>query len=1473
MSVKASINNSQEAVSRIAFRCSDALYVVHPNNSILNGALTESLKDLKKFETLNVSGKVPHVLPLKSHADPFAHIADAILAEEEVASTQPKQITSVVASADALFFATPHLYKLAHEPLVAHVAIESTEAFDFASVRDTGFVILFSGNRPGDSSEAALEDTLETASLAHRLALKLNTGVLHFYSPVYDTTAALENIETLPSKEDAQHARVAHIPIEEKQEDSEKEGNIKEAFVPPKFDQPERDAATSEYLESLSIKPFEYSGSDDATDVLLVFGSAASELAKAAVTSSVAVAIVRVLRPWLPSKLQEVLPTSTKRLTVLEPITSLPRKWDPLYLDVLSSFVASGSSIELFAVRYGLSSSEQATEIIKAVRDNLSGALKPSLVCDFTDGVSQVFVPTPPSIEEAYHKLLHRVFKSRLNIVNDPASSATKQNIPSRLIISPQFALGSVLEYENQRRAFCDEVATLLKEKNSSVSSESLEVLSNWIVSVDNLESPVDPELVISELKKDSSAPIKSLLDRSEFFTNVSHWIIGSDAWAYDLGNSALHQVLCLEKNVNLLIVDTQPYSTREAVRSSSRKKDIGLYAMNFGNAYVASTALYSSYTQLISALLEADKFKGPSVVLAYLPYHSADDDAITVLQETKKAVDIGYWPLYRWTPALEDGEYSDFKLDSERIRRELKTFLERDNYLTQLTLRVPSLARTLTQSFGAEVRHQQNVDSRNALNKLIEGLSGPPLTILFASDGGTAENVAKRLQNRASARGSKCKIMAMDDFPIEELGNEKNVVVLVSTAGQGEFPQNGREFWEAIKGADLNLSELKYGVFGFGDYEYWPRKEDKIYYNRPGKQLDARFVELGAAPLVTLGLGNDQDPDGWETAYNLWEPELWKALGLDNVEIDIDEPKPITNEDIKQASNFLRGTIFEGLADESTGALAESDCQLTKFHGIYMQDDRDIRDERKKQGLEPAYGFMIRARMPAGVCTPEQWIAMDDISTKWGNHTLKITTRQTFQWHGVLKKNLRNTIRNIVKVFLTTLGACGDVARNVTCSSTPNNETIHDQLFAVSKQISNELLPTTSSYHEIWIEDPETVEKRKVAGEAVQDVEPLYGPTYLPRKFKVGVAAPPYNDVDVYTNDVALIAIIENDKVLGFNVGIGGGMGTTHNNKKTYPRLATVVGYVLTDKIMEVVKAILIVQRDNGDRENRKHARLKYTVDTLGVSTFVEKVEEVLGYKFEEARDHPQFIKNHDDFEGWHKTEKNKYWRSIFVENGRIENNGILQFKTGLRELAERLYTEKSEAEFRLTANQHVILFNVAENELGWINEHMAKYKLDNNAFSGLRLSSAACVALPTCGLAMAESERYLPKLITKVEEIVYEAGLQKDSIVMRMTGCPNGCSRPWVAEIACVGKAPNTYNLMLGGGFYGQRLNKLYRSSVQEKEILNLLRPLIKRYALEREDGEHFGDWVIRAGIITAVENGGANGAVHEGVSPEAF
>ncbi|CAG8568595.1 3571_t:CDS:2 [Dentiscutata heterogama] len=817
---------------------------------------------------------------------------------------------------------------------------------------------------------------------------------------------------------------------------------------------------------------------------------------------------------------------------------------------------------------------------------------------------------------------------------------------------------------------------------------------------------------------------------------------------------------------------------------------------------------------------MEAEKFKGPSIVLAYMPYYSDNDSSITVLKETKLAVDSGYWSLYRWNPALEKEGKEPFTLDSEKIKQELKDFLDRENILTQLTRSKPELSTTLTNSLESEVKSRQKSFAISAYEKLLGGLTGPPLLILFGSDNGNAEGLAKRLHKGAKARGVNSRCMSMDDYPIEDITSEKNIAFVVCTAGQGEFPQNAREFWKTISTTtELSFSETHYAVFGLGDSKYWPREEGIIYYNKPGKDLDARLEMLGGKRLLNLGLGDDQDADGYETGFQAWEPELWKALGVELLGTAVEEKKK-TDDDMKIDSNFLRGTISEGLEDTSTGALCERDTKLTKFHGIYQQDDRDLRDERKAQGLEKAYSFMVRVRVPGGVSSPKQWLQMDEVADTLANGGLKLTTRQAFQLHGVLKRNLKSTIRGINKCLLDTLAACGDVNRNVMCSTTPSISEVHGQVHEFSKKLSAHLSPRTTAYHEIWLED------KIVAGNAVQDFEPLYGPTYLPRKFKVAIAVPPNNDVDVFAHDLGYIAIVDktNKKLLGYNVTVGGGMGMTHNNKKTYPRLGELLGFCTPDQAIDVGEKIMLVQRDFGDRINRKHARLKYTIDDRSLEWFRNEVENRLGYNLESPREYT-FESNADRY-GWTKGFDNKWHFCIYIENGVVKDSPGAQIKTGLREIAK-----VHKGDFRLTPNQHLVLSNITQKDKSQIEELLKKYRLDNLQHTGIRLNSMSCVALPTCGLAMAESERYLPTLVSKLEIIINEVGLKQDAITIRMTGCPNGCARPYVAEIAFVGKALGTYNLYLGGGFYGQRLNKLYRENLKEDDILKELRPILER------------------------------------------
>lgn len=1207
---------------------------------------------------------------------------------------------------------------------------------------------------------------------------------------------------------------------------------------------------------------FEYSGPADAEAAIFLFGSDtglfAQEVDNAASSDefhNAGIITARLFRPWLGAKLLETVPRSVKRVAVLEQIRRKTTRWGPLLLDVLTSLKASGNAGPLI-VGHQLGYIEPST-IKQALKGIFQNLLSPKPIQNLEIGNHEGpkrgdkdFELEQPEVENAYMKILDQVFGQRLYVANRIGSD--NAGISSEISANPEYGFGALVARSEHRERFITEVQTAAKSRDFTTDVPQ-KYLSQWLLAAQESAkaNSLAPE-VISRLSTDGSPLSTELLSNKGLFYKEAQWLLGSDAWAYDLGNSGVHHVLASGKNVNMLIIDSQPYSERAAADAARRKKDIGLYAMNFGNAYVASVAVYGSYTQVLQSMIEAEQFDGPSVVVAYLPYNKENDSPLTVLQETKKAIDIGYWPLYRWNPRAEDRGEENFQLDSERIRQELKEFLRRDNYLSQLMKRHPEFHASLSESYGSEVRELQKRKAKDAYAQLLEGLQGAPMTVLFASDNGNAENLAKRLASRGKARGLKTMVMAMDDYPIEDLSHEENVVLFSSTAGQGEFPQNGRNFWEAVKtSVDIDLATVNFTVFALGDSHYWPRKEDKVYYNKPGKDLYARLSTLGGKSLVDIGLGDDQDPDGYQTGYNDWEPKLWDALGVGNVEGLPDEPPPITNEDIKIASNYLRGTIVEGLNDPSTGAISAADQQLTKFHGTYMQDDRDLRDERKAQGLEPAYSFMIRCRLPAGVATPKQWEQMDAISSTLGNETMKLTTRQTFQFHGVIKSKLKPAMQAINQALMTTIAACGDVNRNVMCSSLPEHSQYHSEVYAYSKKISDHLLPSTTAYHEIWLTD-ENDKKTQVAGDAVQDHEPLYGPTYLPRKFKITIAIPPHNDTDVYAHDVGLIAIKGEDGHLsGFNVLVGGGMGVTHNNKKTYPRTGSMMGYVSKEKVHLACEKVMLVQRDNGDRKNRKHARLKYTVDDMTVEGFKAEVEKYWGESFEEERPF-KFESNVDTF-GWQKDENGKHHFTMFIENGRIEDTADFPMKTGLLEIAK-----VHKGEFRMTGNQHLILSNVSDEELPKMKEMLAKYKLDNVNFSGLRLSSSACVAFPTCGLAMAESERYLPVLVSKVEAIMEENGLRQDSIVMRMTGCPNGCARPWLAEIGFVGKSYGAYNMYLGGGYHGQRLNKLYRSSIKEDEILAILKPLIKRYALERNEGERIGDFCIRIGMIKATTEG---------------
>ena len=556
-------------------------------------------------------------------------------------------------------------------------------------------------------------------------------------------------------------------------------------------------------------------------------------------------------------------------------------------------------------------------------------------------------------------------------------------------------------------------------------------------------------------------------------------------------------------------------------------------------------------------------------------------------------------------------------------------------------------------------------------------------------------------------------------------------------------------------------------------------------------------------------------------------------------------QAKPSPVEGIKEQSRFLRGTIVEGLNDPLTGAIAEADTTLTKFHGCYQQDDRDLRTERLKQKLEPLYSFMVRVRVPGGVCTPRQWLEMDRLANTYANHTLKLTTRQAYQFHGVLKRNLKQTIKEVNDALLDTLAACGDVNRNVMCNPNPALSPLHAETLHWAQAISDHLSPRTTAYHEIWLD------QERVAGGPPPE-EPIYGKTYLPRKFKIGIAVPPHNDVDVYSQDLGLIAIGADGRLAGFNVAVGGGMGMTHNVRETYPRLATVIGYCPADRIVAVAEEIVKIQRDHGDRTNRAHARLKYTIDDRGVDWFQRTLNERLGWELEAAR--PATFTQNGDVYGWQKGSDDQWHYTVFIQNGRVRDEEGRTALSGLRAIAET-----HQGDFRLTPNQNLMLCGVADDDRQRIDTLLTRHGIDGDQQrSALRLRSMACVAFPTCGLAMAESERYLPTLLDKIDELLDRNGLRNEPMTIRMTGCPNGCARPYIAEIGLVGRAPGIYNLYLGGGFHGQRLNRLYKPSLKEPQILEILASLFKDYAENRQAGEHFGDFVIRQGVVDEVTEG---------------
>jgi sulfite reductase (NADPH) hemoprotein beta-component len=574
-------------------------------------------------------------------------------------------------------------------------------------------------------------------------------------------------------------------------------------------------------------------------------------------------------------------------------------------------------------------------------------------------------------------------------------------------------------------------------------------------------------------------------------------------------------------------------------------------------------------------------------------------------------------------------------------------------------------------------------------------------------------------------------------------------------------------------------------------------------------------------------------------------------AAGVDR-SYDISQPleKLHPDERLKAASNHLRGTIVQSLAEPITGAVAETDTKLLKFHGIYQQDDRDLREERRHQKLEPAWQFMIRVRLAGGVCTPAQWLKLSELALTYGSPSLRLTTRQTFQFHGILKQNLKHTIRGLNDALLDTIAACGDDTRGVMASVNPHVSALHREVYELARQTSDAVIPRHRAYYEIWLDGEKRISSQ--ADDPDDPEEPLYGPTYLPRKFKIGFAIPPLNDIDVYTQDVGLIAIADGETLTGFNLTVGGGMGRTDRTPHTFPRLGDLAGYVPKEQAIEVSKTIVAIQRDFGNRVDRSRARFKYTIENKGLDWFRSELERRLGFPLQAPRPFA-FTTSGDDY-GWIEGSDGNWHYTMFIENGRVADSETSRLMTALQEIAA-----VHRGEFRVTPNQNLIIANIAPAEKPRIAALLEQHHLEAaNQGSPLRLNSMACVGFPTCGLAMAESERYLPSLVSKAEALLARHGLTDEAIIMRMTGCPNGCARPYVAEVAFSGRGPGKYNMYLGGGWHGQRLNRMYLENIGEERILAELDGMFARFSAERVAGEHFGDFVVRAGYVREVTSG---------------
>lgn len=1054
------------AVSRIAYICSDVVV-----DSELRGAASLYAEEYTKVA--RKSSRQTPVISVPQAADPSSYVLhhrhSGLVSFTSTSS--PRTLTQFL----------PHLSELSSTPLVLHVAVDD----------DLSDVLLLRSAVPFFLHSASLYQAHDNALLASKIAREEKKVVVHAFQVEvpHETIQELseEKIRAFLSDNKRYSSLSSAKSLQNLQlngysnghangssngllnghtisnghangiangrgvngangvDDSASEVSSSSSLSPssePSPDDPslaeifgayESASLSTVSLVRRAVLPLLRSGPKDSHIVIFVLGKRPSLH-----LDGVSWVEISLVSPLLPSRILKCIPASATHIIVLEQLQSWNVKWTPLYLEVMAALQHRSDSrrpLVLSGILGDVSTISQSDgqKLLQHISSaNASERLRLGKVGAAARASQGVAVPQVPKHESSYSKILEHLFAERLEIVNAPSNVSSHGAVAT----TPEFALGRVRSQVEERGNLVRAVQDLIVDV-SQTPSELHALLSKWLHAKDDLVK--SRELGDKILQQLDANPVphssaETILSLKQHLPSVSQWIIGSDAWSYDLGASGLHHLVASGLNVNTLILDTVPYSYRHAADPLRRKRDVGLYAMNHGDVYVASVAVYSSYTHVLQVLVEADRFPGPSVVLAYLPYQSENTPALDVLKETKLAVDAGYWPLYRWDPAKEKSGKEPFSLDSDTIKRELTEFLDRQNHLSQLTRSKPELAVELVSSLGENVKEARRKRAQQVFEDLLSNISGAPLLVLYASDGGAAEKKAKRLANRGKARGLATTVAILDSVSIEDVAKEEYVAFVTSVAGQGEPPQNGRTFFKALNAAlgrgEKPFASVKYSVFGMGDSHYWPRSEDAHYYNKAGKDLDARLEALGATRFADLGLGDDQDADGPETGYKVWEPLVWKALGVDTIDVTEAEPDPITNEHMKIASNYLRGTIVEGLEDTTTGALAPSDTQLTKFHGIYQQDDRDIRDERQAQGSEPAYSFMIRVRMPGGVCSPEQWLQMDSIADDHGNGTFKITTRQTFQFHGVIKRHLKRSIQEINKALLDTLAACGDVNR-----------------------------------------------------------------------------------------------------------------------------------------------------------------------------------------------------------------------------------------------------------------------------------------------------------------------------------------------------------------------------------------------------------------------------------------------------------